>query len=733
MLRFGVVGVLSALAWGCAQPRSDARPASTLPPQAQDGGSPADGGTSAAADGGVSAVDGGLATAPSIDAYKELVIVDSSVMLDARASNGADGAWSFRRTAEQVSPPGITPARLVEDWLSSFHATDVGGRTVDDRPGVDRLLASWPRAGDGSLDLARAPFRLIAIASRLDLTTSAAGEGRLIYGLVDPASGEPGLMTVVFEFALPPLGTPNDRQAWAARWHALSGRAFGPDYNGALQALTDSFAKGSALAQVRTNEAAFGSPWELREWTLGSGGLRPVWTPQNPDQSLDGSKALAQFIVDHQAEVRAGRLDLPSQMLAGTALETGAWRFPDDARIDEPLRHAFAMQTCNGCHATETFSAQGFFHLNPLRPIAPGSDGHDRLSEFLRGSELSRRANHLAALVTGTATDGTPATTDPAPPVPADAPRYEVVQVPAPEDGAPVALASGRVLGNSAANGPWIYDGSIHYLMSGDSRAPIAQGFNSRGDVVGYFSAGGTRRAFVLTGGAVSQPGTLGGSDSAATLINDSGLVAGDATVADGTHHGFVAGPAMRDIGSLGGGETFPFAISPMGLVTGQSQLAAQVYVAHAFVYSASSGAMTDIPTLGGNYSRGQTIDDSGFVTGFSTLVPSDEKVHAFTWDGSVIQELGAAPGLPWSAVTGRNSAGTMVGNIYDVPSPTATVFEIHAFVYASHAIVDLNSLAQSPLVLRTALGIDDAGRILCTDGQVGADRAHGLLLTPRR
>ena len=73
-----------------------------------------------------------------------------------------------------------------------------------------------------------------------------------------------------------------------------------------------------------------------------------------------------------------------------------------------------------------------------------------------------------------------------------------------------------------------------------------------------------------------------------------------------------------------------------------------------------------------------------------------------------------------------------MVGNIYDVPSPTAQVFEIHAFVYASDTIIDLNSVAQSPLVLRTALGIDDKGRILCTDGQVGAVRAHGLLLTPK-
>jgi len=666
-----------------------------------------------------------------VDVYKELVIVDSSVVLDARASNATDGVWSFRRTVERLAPSGVSASAVVERWLRSFRAREVAGRRVDDRAGVDRLLASWPRSNDGWLDLARAPFRLVAIAGRLDLATTPNGEGRLIYGLVDPATGDPGLMTVAFEYALPPLGSKNDRQGWAAKWHALSEHSFGDDYNGALQALTDTFATANALAQVRTNEAAFGSPWELREWKLATDGLRPAWTAVNPDQSLDGSDALAQFVVDHQSEIRAGRVAVPNEMLAGTALETGAWRFPNDSRIDESLRHAFAMQTCNGCHSTETFSAQGFFHINPLRPILPGSDGHDRLSEFLRSSELRRRADHLAALIAGTTMEGIGAPTD-LPPMPAAAPHYDALKVPAPEDGAPVALQSGRVLGNSAANGPWIYDGSIHYLLLGDARAPVAQGFNARGDVVGYFAAGGSRRAFVLSGGTVRELGTLGGGDSAATLINDAGLVAGDSTVPDGSHHGFVMQVGVQDVGSLGGAETFPFAISSGGLITGESQLVAPVFVSHAFVWSRARGAMTDIGTLGGNYSRGQTIDDSGFVAGFSSLVPSDEKVHAFTWGGTTMTDLGAAPGLPWSAVTGRDKAGTMVGNIYDVPSPTAKVFEIHAFVYARNTIVDLNSVTQSPLLLRTALGIDDAGRILCTDGQVGASRAHGILLTPK-
>jgi probable HAF family extracellular repeat protein len=711
-----ILGVLAA----CGGGRAPDDGAGSVAP-APDAGTPDPG----------ASVDGGVATLPAIDAYKELIAVDSSVVLDGRASNAAGGAWSFRRTVERLTPQGTTPARVVESWLRSFRVAEVAGRPVDDRPGVDALLSAWPRAGDGSLDLAQAPFRLVAIASRLDLTTSPWGESRLIYGLVDPASGQPGLMTVAFDYNLPPLGTANDRQAWAARWHALGAKPYGAEYNAALQTLTDAFATGDALAQVRTNEAVFGSPWELREWKPGSDGLKPAWTPQNPAQSLNGSPQLGQFVVDHQDEIRAGHLQLPASMLGGTALETGAWRFSSDSRIDEPLRHAFAMQTCNGCHATETFSAQGFFHVNPLRPIRAGSDGRDRLSEFLRVGELRRRADHLAALVAGQTGEGRAAPTDPQS-LPAGAPRYDVVQVPAPEDGAPVAIQGGRVLGNSASGGPWIYDGSMHFLMPGDARAPVAQGFNARGDVVGYFSAGGTRRAFLLSNGTVSEPGTLGGNDSAATLINDAGLVAGDSKVADGTPHGFVVAGGLRDIGNLGGGETYPFAISAAGLLTGQSQLRADVFVSHAFVWNPRSGRMDDLGTLGGLYSRGQTVDDSGFVAGFSTLVPSDEKVHAFARDGSTMTDLGSAPGLPWSAVTGRNPAGTMVGNIYDVPSPAAKIFEIHAFMYAKGTIIDLNSLAQSPRTLHTALGIDEQGRILCTDGQVGDTKAHALLLTPR-
>jgi hypothetical protein len=94
--------------------------------------------------------------------------------------------------------------------------------------------------------------------------------------------------------------------------------------------------------------------------------------------------------------------------------------------------------------------------------------------------------------------------------------------------------------------------------------------------------------------------------------------------------------------------------------------------------------------------------------------------------------DLGSSPGLPWSATTGRNADGTMVGNLYDVPSPTAQIFTLHAFVSYQGQLLDLNSLTNSPRLLSTAMAVDDAGHILCTDGQVGQTASHAFLLTPK-
>jgi len=311
------------------------------------------------------------------------------------------------------------------------------------------------------------------------------------------------------------------------------------------------------------------------------------------------------------------------------------------------------------------------------------------------------------------------------------APLYDVQPVPAGEDSAPVALAGKKVLGNSA-RGPWIWEGgsAVRYLFPGDSRTLVATGLNAKGDVVGYELSGTQKRAFLSSAGTLTFPPTLGGGFSMAVGVSESGRVAGDATTPDGRYHSFAfENGKVRDLGTLGGEETMTIAVSPGGLVTGESQAADGSR--HAFLWDGSR--MHDLGSLGGDYAQGQAVNDKGFVAGLSELVPDDHKIHAFLWDGSAMKDLGILPGLPWTSATGVSSSGVIVGNVYNKPDYDGPHYDTFAYVKRDGAMRNLNALIPpSSFTLLTALGINDDGQILCSDGQVGQERAHGYLLTPR-
>ena len=212
-----------------------------------------------------------------IDAYKELMIVHSSVVADPqRTSNVTDGHWSFRWLMERLSADsGLSPAEFVESWLHEFRQTEVPGTSIPlrDRPGADDLLARWRKDDTGHIDLRYAPFRLLAIVNRIDKGTSVGdmGEGRFVFALVDPDTldarhpdphqATPMSMTVIFEFhqvGQPKTATKDQkqRQRNAGRWHALGKLPYGPSFNAALQQITDAFVTTygpASLNQLRTD------------------------------------------------------------------------------------------------------------------------------------------------------------------------------------------------------------------------------------------------------------------------------------------------------------------------------------------------------------------------------------------------------------------------------------------------------------------------------------------------
>ncbi len=102
--------------------------------------------------------------------------------------------------------------------------------------------------------------------------------------------------------------------------------------------------------------------------------------------------------------------------------------------------------------------------------------------------------------------------------------------------------------------------------------------------------------------------GTLGGRDSYASSINNTGQVVGDANISTGFQHAFLWNSGViTDLGTYGGDYSHAHGINDFGQVVGQSETASGAF--HAFVYG--NGVKTDLGTLGGRDSRADDINSS--------------------------------------------------------------------------------------------------------------------------
>jgi hypothetical protein len=221
---------------------------------------------------------------------------------------------------------------------------------------------------------------------------------------------------VAFEYDLPSsdprTGAALTRADWAARFHALGALAFGPVYNASLQAITDMFTRrtktgASALRQIRSNETLMGGPWQMREFRLTTAGdgpaLRLVPTAQTPvagavAEGTPQNHTLLRYLVASRAAIHGAFATVPDAIVGGQANESFAWRF--SAPVDPGARHAFAGQTCNGCHFSEAagLPVDGFHHVSPI--AEPGADGSGRLSSFVKLVEIPRRTFFMQNLLT---------------------------------------------------------------------------------------------------------------------------------------------------------------------------------------------------------------------------------------------------------------------------------------------------------------------------------------------
>lgn len=327
-----------------------------------------------------------------VDSGRELIIRDLSVVEDPVRTDGASGAWSFGHLMQRLASDAVSAADMTESMLTTFVSPQtVNSFSIPARSAMqDRVLKSWPRSEDGKLDLTRAPLRLLAIVHRLDLIDAAkdkAGEGRFVFGVLD-ASGNPLQFTVIFEYELR-AESPREVRGWQDAVHALQGLPFPSEaYNQALQALTDRFATRETLLDVRTNEIALASPWQLREFQLSpeNGQLEPATLARTPDRSFANTATLGRFINQNEDAILAETHMTPAQYegapfaAASVFNNIDTWDAPG---IDNPeARHKFALNTCNGCHGGETHTS--FLHVSPR---AKGTVS--TLSHYLTGETVT--------------------------------------------------------------------------------------------------------------------------------------------------------------------------------------------------------------------------------------------------------------------------------------------------------------------------------------------------------
>jgi hypothetical protein len=291
------------------------------------------------------------------------------------------------------------------------------------------VLDNFPRLPDGSLDLDRAPLRLLAIVNRLDLRNLAAGnagEGRFVFGVLGPF-GSVQQFTVILEYKLP-AQTEQDVLDWANAWHGLSSHPFpSEEYNAALEAITRKFSgrgaapgrvNGSALGQLRTNEIALSSRWELREFTLSpaTGFLEPTTVKLTPDLGFNGSQVLADFITQNESSIVTESHTVPEQFegshfLAGSVFnDLVRWNSTSIDSTKSEARFEFSKNTCNGCHGPETNTT--FLQIAPrfpgqeatLSPFLTGTTAFDPFTGQSRAlNDLARRNADLRGVVCGPA------------------------------------------------------------------------------------------------------------------------------------------------------------------------------------------------------------------------------------------------------------------------------------------------------------------------------------------
>jgi probable HAF family extracellular repeat protein len=201
---------------------------------------------------------------------------------------------------------------------------------------------------------------------------------------------------------------------------------------------------------------------------------------------------------------------------------------------------------------------------------------------------------------------------------------------------------------------------------------------------------------------SITDLGTLGGSNSFAYAINNTGQIVGQSDTPSGNYHAFIYDSinGMQDLGTLGGNESIAHGINDNGQVVGESDTGIGS-AEHAFLYDSTNG-MQDLGTIGSIWSEAYGINDNGHIVGVSSINPNlTGHNHAFLYRDNQMTDLGTLGGIS-SWAYGINNANQVTGLSHD-----GNMFR--AFLYDNGVMSDIGSLGYDT----GAYDINDAGQIV--------------------
>ncbi len=274
--------------------------------------------------------------------------------------------------------------------------------------------------------------------------------------------------------------------------------------------------------------------------------------------------------------------------------------------------------------------------------------------------------------------------------------------------------------------------------MLNGGTASYAYGINAAGQIAGVTTTASGDRAYLYSGGTLTDLGTFGGEWAYAYAINGVGHVVGGAAKTPFAltypTHAFIYDGSLHDLGTLGGAESYGYSINSTGQVVGYSQLQLTptgYSPIHGFLWTPNStngttGTMTDLPTLGGLYGYAWGINDAGQIVGGANT-EGDLAYHAF------LRSSGPSPTmLDLDTLGGSSSEAHAINSIGMIVGYADTSASSHAFLYADGAMHDLNALIPglSGWELTDARAINNRAQITGW-GTSPSGQTHGFLLTP--